>query len=144
MFKRVDVAIALIRDDTGEQVVMVKNKHNSEAYWSLPGGAVEPGETLEQAVKREAKEESGLDIHIEGLYSVREVFFKEAGDHALLFTFEASIVGGELQASDPDDEIMEVRWVPVETANEWFARLPVQMTISREHEMPRYSFHGTV
>ncbi|WP_028552353.1 NUDIX hydrolase [Paenibacillus sp. UNC451MF] len=144
MLKRVDVAIALIWDEAGQNVVMVKNKNGNGAYWSLPGGAVEPGETLEQAVLRETKEESGLEVKVKGLHSVREVFFTEAGHHALLFTFEAVIVGGELEVSDPDEEITEVKWMAVDNANELFANLPVKMVISRDYKIPVYSFHGNV
>ncbi|WP_274381473.1 NUDIX hydrolase [Paenibacillus mesophilus] len=77
-----DVASALIFDETSENVLMVRNKRGSSSDWSLPGGAVEPGETLEQAVIRETKEEAGVDIKVTGLYSVREAFFTGAAQHA--------------------------------------------------------------
>jgi len=142
--RRVDVAIALIYDDAREKILMVRNRSGDSSYWSLPGGAVEPGETLEQAVKRETKEESGFDIEITSLYSVREAFFAEAGHHALLFTFRAYIVSGKMEASDPDDDIMEVKWVDIHTANEILANYPVKMSISSEESAVGYSFHGRV
>lgn len=51
---RVDVAYAFIYKED-EKILMVNNQGGS---WSLPGGAVEQGETLEQAVIRETKEET--------------------------------------------------------------------------------------
>lgn len=54
--ERVDVAYALIYLEDEKKILMVNNVGSG---WSLPGGAVEPGETLEQAVVREAKEETG-------------------------------------------------------------------------------------
>lgn len=142
--RRVDVASSLIFDDTLENVLMVRNKRGSSSDWSLPGGAVELGETLEQAVIRETKEEAGVDIEIIGLYSIREVFFIEAGHHALIFTFKSTIIKGEPESCfDPDDEILEVKWIDIKTANELFAKLPVTMRISPENNyIASYSFHG--
>lgn len=85
--KRVDVASALIFDNSKEKVLLVRNKKGETSYWSPPGGAVEKGETLHQAAIREIKEETGYDIVVDKLNSVREVFFSESGHHALIFTF---------------------------------------------------------
>lgn len=142
--KRVDVVNVLIFDESRMNVLMVRNQKGDETYWSLPGGAVEPGETLEQAGRREAKEESGYDVHINELYAVSEVFFANSGHHALIFTFHAEIVGGEMAVADPDEDIVEVKWVDVAAANEIFANLSVKMTISAESPFAGYSFYGTV
>ncbi|CAM4401043.1 NUDIX hydrolase [Paenibacillus alkaliterrae] len=63
--KRVDVSSALITDSEGH-ILIVKNAKGDSSYWSLPGGAVEAGETLEQAATREVKEETGDGIVITG------------------------------------------------------------------------------
>lgn len=76
--KRVDVACTLIFDSTKQNIVMVHNQKGGSSYWSLPGGAVEAGETLEQDAIRETKEESGLDVEIGGIHSVQEIFFADA------------------------------------------------------------------
>lgn len=60
---------------TADAVIMRNNKalllkratHPFEGSWVIPGGYVELGETLEEACTREAKEETGLDVHIEGI-----------------------------------------------------------------------------
>jgi len=54
---RVDVTYSLITDNSKTKVLLVKNVGNGS--WSLPGGAVEKDETLEQAAIREVKEETG-------------------------------------------------------------------------------------
>ncbi|MFC4559215.1 NUDIX hydrolase [Virgibacillus kekensis] len=111
--KRVDVAYAFICKEEEGLVLLV---NNVGGRWSLPGGEVEKGETLKQAVVREAKEETGLTIEAGNIVAVNEVFFHEKGHHALFFTFEATITGGEI-AIQYEDEISEIKWVDFEKAN---------------------------
>lgn len=115
--KRVDVSSALITDSEGH-ILIVKNVKGDSSYWSLPGGAVEAGETLEQAAIREVKEETGYGIVITGLCSLREMFFAERGHHALIVTFFADIIEGNIVIDDPDNDITDVKWVDLKLASE--------------------------
>lgn len=111
---RVDVAYAFIYKEDEKKILMVNNKGGG---WSLPGGAVEQGETLEQAVIREAKEETGLTIEVGEIIAVNEAIFKEKGHHALFITFKAKIIEGEISIKNKD-EISEIEWVNIQRANE--------------------------
>ncbi|CAI7663318.1 unnamed protein product [Penicillium discolor] len=92
---------------------MVKNKGN--ASWSLPGGAVEKEETLDQAAIREAKEETGLDVKVQGIIAINECIFEKKQEHAIFFTFRAEVIGGRLELIRPH-EISEIAWMDVDKA----------------------------
>lgn len=86
---------AIIQNDNGE-LLLQKRKDNGK--WGFPGGALEVGESAEDAVKREALEETGYIIKIKYLQGVYTNYFDEYpnGDKAqtILFAFVCSIEGG--------------------------------------------------
>lgn len=136
--KKVEIASAMIWDEAREKVLMVKNENHGEQYWSMPGGAVEANETLHEAVRRETKEETGLSVRTGNLYMVREVLFEKKGHHAMIFTFEAAIIGGEIRIEDPDQEIMNVEWMDLQRANQLMSYLPEK--IKTAEPASRYYF----
>lgn len=115
--QRVNVASAIIYNDIG-QLLIVKNRVGDAYYWTIPGGAVEEGETLEQAVVREVKEETGFTVAVTGFSSLREKFFLKRQHHTLFATFFARVIEGEILIDDPDKEIVEVKWVNRREAQE--------------------------
>lgn len=135
---------ALIYDDN-ENILIVKNIKGDSFYWSLPGGAVEGEETLEQAIIREVKEETGFNVVVTGLSSVREMFFEERGHHALIITFHAKIIDGEININDPDNDIVEVRWANSESVKELMPSLFERLKINSDSNktLAFYAFEGT-
>ncbi|MYL73108.1 NUDIX domain-containing protein [Halobacillus litoralis] len=139
--KRVDVAYVLLTDAKSEKVLMVKNAGKNSSYYTLPGGAVEYGETLQEAAMREVKEETGLEVKVDGIFSVMEAFFEERNHHAVFFTFSGNIVGGEINISFPE-EIEEVTWMDLDLA-EKFLHLPMEVRDILNKSAP-YILRGNV
>lgn len=108
---QVRVTGVLIEDG---RLLLVKQKLSEARSWSLPGGRLERGETLEQGVVREIKEETGLDVRVERLLYLCDA---EASGHELLHvTFALVRTGGEvtLPTNEHDaNPIHDVRFVPI-------------------------------
>lgn len=77
-------------------VLLVHRINGNREYWVLPGGAIEPGESPEQACCREAKEETGLDILI---VRYLQTFSNEGREETY---FLARPTGGELRVGEPE------------------------------------------
>jgi 8-oxo-dGTP diphosphatase len=106
-------ASAIVRDEAGR--VLLIRRGGGEG-WSLPGGGMEPGDTIAGCVVREAFEETGLHVEpvrLVGVYSdpaFQHVTYPNGDQvHYVSFSFECRVVGGTLA---PDgDESLEVAYL---------------------------------
>jgi 8-oxo-dGTP diphosphatase len=104
------VAAIIIEDGT---MLLVQHEKHGKKYWLLPGGGVEFGEALEEAVTRELLEEANLDIEVGDLLFVSESIPEDKHRHVINYYFEAKITGGELKVG-ADDVLRDVQWIRLE------------------------------
>jgi 8-oxo-dGTP diphosphatase len=90
---------SIIMTNQGEIILVKRVFDPYKDCWALPGGFVEYGETVEDAVIREAKEETGLDIRIEKLSGVYSDPNRDPRGHSVSVCFLCKTVGGELKTS---------------------------------------------
>jgi 8-oxo-dGTP diphosphatase len=107
---QIAVSAAIFRD--GKVLLTRRARSPAKGFYSLPGGRVEFGESLHQALAREIHEETGLDIDIIGLAGWREVLPATAGaGHYLIMSFAARWVAREPVLND---ELDDYRWIAPE------------------------------
>ena len=102
-------AAAFILNERGE--VLLQKRSDMQA-WGLPGGALELGESAEEAMLREVFEETGLRVNVEAFLGAYTRYFQEYpnGDHAqsIAFFFVCSIVSGKLRIDH--DETLDLQF----------------------------------
>src|SRR5688500_66815 len=92
----------IIRTDDGRLVLVRRAIEPGYGLWVFPGGYVDRGEPIIEAAVREAREESGLEVRIDGLVNI----YSYAGTTPIIIVYHATIVGGELCT---DEECLEAR-----------------------------------
>ncbi|HEY40342.1 MAG TPA: NUDIX hydrolase [Dehalococcoidia bacterium] len=104
------------------KILLVKQDVTEKRHWALPGGKLEPGESIEQCLVREIKEETGLDISVRELLYICDRINED--NHVVHITFLINRVGEkalspnwkhkDLHASSSSKPIREISMVPIE------------------------------
>lgn len=102
---------ALILD--GDRILLVeRGKEPLKGLWSLPGGVLETGETLEEGLRREVREETGLEIEAPKVHEIFERILRDADGaceyHYVLIDYVCRKAGGVLRAAD---DACRAEWV---------------------------------
>jgi 8-oxo-dGTP diphosphatase len=105
--RRVPCVGAVISDAAGRLLLIKRRNEPAAGLWSLPGGRVEAGETDEQALVREIREETGLAVTAGALLGAVEGPGRD-GAIADIRDYLAVVTGGSLQAGD---DAADARWV---------------------------------
>jgi len=104
------VSAAIIHD--GKVLAVRRARKPAIELYTLPGGGVETGETLVEAVRREVQEETGLDVEPVALAGHREAIIPDAQGvvkhHFVILCFASRLIGGEIRLND---ELDDARWL---------------------------------
>jgi ADP-ribose pyrophosphatase YjhB (NUDIX family) len=118
---------ALIRLEGG--LVLVRHRKGTATYHLLPGGGVDFGETLSDALSREVREETGLAIQVGDILFVNDTIDPDGKRHVVNLTFEARPVGGELTDTPDDARVEAVEVVAPDRLGSFDLRPPISEAI---------------
>ena len=112
--KQIEVVAAIIHRD-GAYFATQRGYGEFEGMWEFPGGKIEPGESREDALKREIQEELGVDIYIKELLCTTEYDYPTF--HLTMHCYLCSVASGEIELR----EHKSAQWLTAETLDtvEW-------------------------
>ena len=130
------IVSALVREEDRLLLIEQQGPWDPAPSWMLPGGRVEPGEGLVDALARELREETGL--RLTGTPRIAFVVDRSYGGEAYsALTFDCAAEGA-LAPEDPDGLVRGAAWVPIPTALErlacvaWYDCAPITAFLSGE------------
>lgn len=131
-FIGIAVGIFLINDE-GKVFLTKRSKHatNERGTWEIPGGKVNFGERLEDAAKREAKEEYGIDIELIEQFPAQNHLIPEENQHWVPTCFMAKIVGSQEPKIMEPDKCDAIGWFS-------FDALPSPLSIITKIDINQY------
>ena len=120
---------ALIFNNQGKFFITLRGPqaNNERGKWEIPGGAVEFGETLEEAIVREIMEEHGIEVRVKELLHVADHIISKEKQHWVSPTLICEIVRGQPIIREPE-KCSEFRWVSIEEAE----KLPLSLVTQQD------------
>lgn len=107
---RLAVRAAILQD--GRLLMVNAYPGQQSDLWALPGGGVEPGQSLPQNLAREVAEETGLSITVGAPFLINEFHDPESGWHQVEIIFRAVVDGDDaIRLDDPEGVVNRFRWV---------------------------------
>jgi mutator protein MutT len=125
---------AAVFDDTGRIFLTLRGPaaKNERGRWEVPGGSVEFGETLVQALKREMMEEYGVEIAVHDLLGVFDHILRDEGQHWISPTYICTIISGTPTIREPE-KCAAIGWFTLDEA----AHLPLSIITANDLQLLR-------
>lgn len=110
----VQVAAALLRRD--DAILLVQERRGETVFWSVPGGGVELGELVTEALVRECQEEAGVVLQSPGRLAYVVNSTSQKFPSSVAFFFECEDWTGEIAPADPDNDVVQAALFPRDEA----------------------------
>jgi 8-oxo-dGTP diphosphatase len=124
------VTALVVRD--GELLMVRQAGPGEEPVWTIPGGRVEAGEFVTDALIRETREEAGIAVLDPGAIAfLAQVEDQDAGWFATVWTWHVAAWEGEVAVDDPDGFVLEAGWVPLSEACDRLSRISWHVVTAR-------------
>lgn len=128
------VGALIFRRDT--ILLVERGKEPLKGYWSLPGGLVETGEMLKDAIAREVREETGLRVKQSRVFEIFERIMRDAAGraeyHYVLADFVCTVEAGEALAAD---DVSRAEWVELKDLHKYQITEGTVAVIRRAHKI---------
>lgn len=103
--KDIRVRVAGILYDEDGKILFIKHRKNNQEYWLLPGGGLEYGETFQECLKREFREETSIDIKVERMAFVSESIAPDLKRHIVNVYFLITKLEGKIKIGEEENLI---------------------------------------
>ena len=119
------VAVGAVARRGDDLLLVRRGRGPAQGEWSVPGGHVELGETLHEAVVRETLEETGIEVVVDGFLGWVERIDATAGErgappvvtHFVILDFAVTVLDSDA-APRAGDDALEAQWVPLEEVSD--------------------------
>lgn len=118
----------------GDGIVFVRQSKGHASYYLLPGGGVEPGETLGDALVREVREETGLVVLVGRPLFISDALAPDGTRHMIQIVFLTTHVSGSMTKPSADDSILDVIAMPPSDVRPEELRPPMAVELAAAFE----------
>lgn len=125
----------LIINENNEVLLQLRNKAPEKGYWSIPGGKVELFEKMEDAIKREVLEETGVEIEIIDLLGICNHIVEAEKVHWMSPSFLCKIKKGIPKIKEPEKHL-DLKWFKID-------ELPERLTLTTKAAVDNYNKYIT-
>ncbi|GAB2625235.1 NUDIX domain-containing protein [Emticicia sediminis] len=108
----INIRPAILIIENGQVLTMQYNYGGQEVY-NLPGGNLELGEHLSDALAREMQEELGIEVWVGEMVLVGEVYFEDRKKHTLHLLFEGKITAGIPTLNPKETSALAIKWLTI-------------------------------